>query len=302
MKADFSKIRTIPLKKRKNKTKISDFSDIKKRFPDTIPDILAGKDFKEVVDAIKKAKKDKKKIIVMAGAHVIKCGLAPIIINLMKRGFIDHLAMNGAGSIHDFEIAYIGETSEDVAANIEDGTFGMADETGKYIHEALKRYGEKGYGFAVGKQIIEMDLPNKEHSMLAVAFGLNIPVTIHSAIGTEIIHQHPDCDGAMLGRATYHDFKIFTESICELEDGVLLNIGSAVVLPEVFLKAITVARNLGYKVRRFTTANFDMIKHYRPTENVVNRPTSMGGKGYTIIGMHEIMIPLLHHCLIDRIN
>lgn len=300
-KVDFNKVKTFPLAERKNKVDVADFVRLDAPVLECFPKILAGKEFHECVEALEKAAREKKTIILMLGAHVIKCGLSPMVIDLVHRGIITHVAMNGAGSIHDFEVAFQGKTSEDVATNLEDGTFGMADETGKYIMEALKQ-SDAGYGSAVGKKIIEMNLPQQEYSILAACVKKNVPVTIHSAIGTEIIHQHPACDGAALGRTSYHDFKTMIDTISTLEDGVVLNFGSAVILPEVFLKALTVARNVGYKVEKFTAINLDMIRHYRPQVNVVERPTSKGGKGYHLVGMHEIMIPLLYHALLQKLG
>ncbi|MBS3096375.1 hypothetical protein J4480_02940, partial [Candidatus Woesearchaeota archaeon] len=243
-------------------------------------------------------------IILMMGAHVIKVGMSLLVIDLMKKRIITHVAMNGAGPIHDFELALIGETSEYVEQTIEDGTFGMIEETGSILNEAIKEGAKNNYGmgYAVGKKINDLNLPNKGYSILYNAYKLNIPVTVHAAIGTDIIHQHPNCDGAAVGKTSYQDFKIFAESVSRLEDGVILNVGCAVILPEVFLKALTIARNLGYKVENITAANFDMINHYRPRENVVQRPTSLGGKGFIIIERHEKTIPTLHRKIVDLIK
>src|SRR3989338_8443743 len=245
-----------------------------------------------------------KKIIVMMGAHLIKTGMSLLIIDLMKKGIINHIAMNGAGPIHDFELALIGETSEYVENTIEDGTFGMIEETGRILNGAIKEGAENnlGYGYSIGKKINDLNLKNKEYSILYNAYKLNIPVTVHVAIGTDIIHQHPSCDGAAIGKTSYKDFKIFAESVSKLEEGVILNLGSAVILPEVFLKALTVARNLGFKVEKITAANFDMNNHYRPRENVITRPTSLGGHGFIIIGRHENTIPTLHRLIVEKMK
>ena len=239
----------------------------------------------------------------MTGAHVIKVGMSLLIIDLMKKGVIKHIAMNGAFPIHDFELALIGETSEYVERAIEDGTFGMVEETGRILNEAIKEGAKnnEGMGYSIGKKISDLNLPNKEYSILYNAYKLKIPVTVHVAIGTDIIHQHPSCDGAAVGQTSYHDFKIFAESVSKLENGVILNIGCAVILPEVFLKALTIARNLGCKVENITTANLDMIDHYRPRENVVHRPTSLGGKGFIIIEKHEKTIQTLHRKIVESI-
>ena len=295
---DFSKIKTISIKQRKNKVNLNDL--IK---PENSKMLINSKDFDELVDRIITAHKNNKQIIFMIGAHVIKVGMSLLIIDLMKKGVIKHIAMNGAGPIHDFELALIGETSEYVENTIEDGTFGMIEETGRILNEAIKEgvKNNNGMGYAIGKKINDLNLPNDEYSILYNAYKLNIPVTVHVAIGTDIIHQHPTCDGAAIGKTTYQDFKLFSESVSKLEDGVILNIGCAVVLPEVFLKALTIARNLGFKVENITAANFDMMDHYRPRENVVKRPTSLGGEGYIIIEKHEKTIPTLHRKIVDNI-
>jgi hypothetical protein len=213
--------------------------------------------------------------------------------------------MNGAGSIHDYEISLIGETSEDVAAVLHEGHFGMAEETGRDINRALREGVARGvgYGEAVGRFIIDNDNPYREYSLLAACVARDIPVTVHAAIGTDIIHQHPATDGAVIGAATYTDFRLLASVVAELGDGgVFLNIGSAVILPEVFLKALSIVKNLGHRVDRFTTANFDMFQHYRPLQNVVKRPTSGGSRGYTITGHHEIMIPLLAAGILDKVE
>ena len=296
---DFNKIKTIPIRQRKNKVKLKDL--IK---PDNSKIFLNSGEFGELVERIADSYKNKKQIILMMGAHVIKVGMSLLVIDLMKKRIITHVAMNGAGPIHDFELALIGETSEYVEKTIEDGTFGMIEETGSILNEAIKEGAKNNYGmgYAVGKKINDLNLPNKGYSILYNAYKLNIPVTVHAAIGTDIIHQHPNCDGAAVGKTSYQDFKIFAESVSRLEDGVILNVGCAVILPEVFLKALTIARNLGYKVENITAANFDMINHYRPRENVVQRPTSLGGKGFIIIERHEKTIPTLHRKIVDLIK
>ena len=296
---NFSKIKTISIKQRKNKVRLSDL--IK---PEDSKELFNSEEFEELAERIINAYRNKKQVILMMGAHVIKVGMSLLVIDLMKKGVVKHVAMNGAGPIHDFELALIGETSEYVEQTIEDGTFGMIEETGSILNQAIKEGAKNGYGmgYAIGKKINDLNLPNKECSILYNAFKLGVPVTVHAAIGTDIIHQHPSCDGAAVGKTTYQDFKIFVESASKLEDGVILNIGCAVILPEVFLKALTIARNLGYKVERITAANFDMINHYRPRENVVQRPTSLGGKGFIIIERHEKTIPALHRKIVNSIK
>ena len=296
---DFSKIKTISIKQRKNKVKLSDLVS-----PENSKVLMDSIELNELCDITTNAAVRNKQIILMMGAHVIKVGMNLLIIDLMKKGIIKHIAMNGAGPIHDFELALIGETSEYVEKTIEDGTFGMIEETGKILNEAIKEGAKSnhGLGYSIGKKINDLNLPNKECSILYNAYKLNIPVTVHVAIGTDIIHQHPSCDGAALGKTSYQDFKIFAESVSKLEEGIILNIGCAVILPEVFLKALTIARNLGYKVEKITAANFDMNNHYRPRENVVTRPTSLGGQGFTIIERHEKTVPTLHRLLINGLN
>jgi len=309
-KIDLAKLKTYPISKRAHKVRHQDFAKpLSKgaRFSDfynSLPAILSGNTLRQVVEAIVAARKKKKPVIAMMGSHVIKCGLNPIIIELVKKGIITAVALNGSGIIHDFEIALIGKTSEDVEEALEDGSFGMAKETALYLNGAIGEAVEKdiGAGRAVGQVIEEEKLPFKDLSILYNCVKQDVPVTVHIAVGTDIIHQHPSCDGANLGEASLRDFHNFIEVVSGLGDGgVVLNIGSAVILPEVFLKAINVARNLGYKVKDFTACNFDMTAHYRPHQNVVSRPITSGGRGYTIIGYHEIMIPLLAQSLIEKI-
>lgn len=274
------------------------------KFYNSLPDILVARDFKAVVSAILRAHRLGKPVIFMAGAHVIKCGLNPLVIDLIKRNVVTAIALNGAGIIHDFELVFTGRTSEDVAKALEDGSFGMAKETALFINKAIKSGSSKGQGigYSVGKAISKEKLPYKRLSLLYNCFKHNIPLTVHVGIGTDIIHQHPSCNGEAVGKGSLIDFHKFIEVVSGLGDGgVVINAGSAVILPEVFLKAVSVARNLGFKVKNFTTSNFDQIHHYRPHQNVVTRPVSSGGKGYYIIGHHEIMIPLLHRAIIEKI-
>jgi deoxyhypusine synthase len=243
----------------------------------------------------------------MMGGHVVKSGLSLLIIDLMKRGVITHVAGNGSVSIHDFEMALIGETSEYVPRSIEDGSFGMAEETGRFMNEAINRYAEEGMGYAIGRWIVEHNLPYQEYSILANAYRLGIPVTIHVAIGTDIIHQHPACDGARTGLATYTDFKMLCHSVAHMKEGCYLNFGSAVIGPEVFLKALSIARNLGYQVHPITTANFDLRRglndyFYRPSKNIVVRPTSLGGRGFNLRVDHKVSIPSLHRLVVEALE
>jgi len=306
---DVSKIRTTSLKKRKSKVSIKDFAKILtkmssfKEFYRSLPNILKASELQYLVDRIIEAKKEKRMIIVMMGAHVIKCGLSPIIIDLMKRGVIKAIALNGAGIIHDSEVAMIGGTSEDVGVAIEDGSFGMARETADFINNSINKGFKEGYGIGrvLGVDLYKSKFPYKDLSILSSGIKYKVPVTCHVAIGTDIIHQHPSANGEAIGEGSLIDFRNFIYSVSRLEKGVLVNFGSAVILPEVFLKAFTVARNLGHKIRHFTTANFDMIPHYRPYQNILTRPTSLGGRGISITGHHEIMIPLLYRMVIDRL-
>lgn len=287
---DFKKIKTIPISKRENKVSIKDFAKPKSKF--TPPQ---DKSLEELAEEVIKSYRNHKKVVAMMGAHVVKCGLSLYVIELMKKGVISHIALNGAGSIHDFEIALIGETSEDVGKNILNGTFGMAEETGQMMNKAIKK-GKFGYGKTIGQMITKKKFKYKEYSIQYWGYRLGIPVTVHVAIGTDIIHQHPSCDGAAIGKKSYQDFKIFTDTISRLEKGVLLNIGSAVILPEVFLKSLSIARNLGYKVEDFCRANLDMIDSYRPRLNVLERP-SKKGKAFNIQGRHEQTVPALYYLI-----
>jgi len=306
---DFTRVKVYSIKDRKSKVNIAEFAGTPKKggsfgeFYKGLPDILAVKDFRSVVDALASAYRRDKMVIFMLGAHVIKCGLSPLVIDLMKRGLIKTVSLNGAGIIHDAEIAMAGKTSEDVGAGILSGSFGMAKETAEFINEAINDGCGEGIGEAVGKKIADEKLKNSALSILAAGHKLNIPVTVHVAIGTDIIHQHPSADGAAIGEGSMADFRKLVESVARLgSGGVVINFGSAVILPEVFLKAINLARNLGNKVKGFTAANFDMYTHYRPSQNILLRPTQKGfGRGYNIIGHHEIMLPLLYRAVVEKI-
>ncbi|NOX38529.1 MAG: hypothetical protein GXO78_13440 [Calditrichaeota bacterium] len=307
-KLTFEGIKTYSIRERFSKVAISDFSRVPNRstsleaFLSMLPDILVAKDFKEFVQHYRQAIADDQMILWMMGAHVIKVGLNPVIVELIRRRYIRHLAMNGAGVIHDVEIAMWGITSEDVATALQDGSFGMARETAAFINEALSRNrgNDKGYGEVIGERLIQEKAPNLHLSLLAACVQHEVPVSIHPALGTEIIHQHPNLDGAAFGEKSLLDFQVFSHSLTRLRKGsIVLNVGSAVILPEVFLKALTVVRNLKYPAYDFFTAVFDMIRHYRPTVNVKERPTLGGGKGYYFVGHHEIMIPLLAGLLLD---
>jgi hypothetical protein len=310
-------VKTYPLASRKSKVNVNDFARPVSanaplsKFLDSLPDILAARDFRAIASAIHQAKKQRKAILWGIGGHVIKTGLGPLLVELMRRGFISGIAMNGAALIHDFEIALSGNTSEDVEAGLGAGQFGMARETGEYLNQVAVTAARTriGYGEAAGQFLAARGLPqaNAHASVLWNAYRMRIPVTVHLAIGTDIPHMHPAADGAALGAATYHDFRLFCSLVKEMHSGgVYLNWGSAVLLPEVFLKAVSVVRNLGVSLRPITTANFDFIQHYRPTQNVVKRPTSplpgrraQDSRGFAFTGHHELLLPLLSAALLS---
>jgi hypothetical protein len=305
---DLSGVQTYPLNSRANKAKAADFA---KRFQpgsgingflDSLPRILAAADFKAVVAAIHAAHAGGRGILWGLGAHVLKTGLSPIVIDLMERGFISAIATNGAGVIHDFELALSGATSEDVDAALGPGRFGMAEETGRLLNDAINRGVGAGLGFgqAVGRALSEMNPPHGGLSILAAAARLDIPVTVHVGIGTDVIHMHPSASGAALGEGSLRDFRFFVSNVARLERGVYLNCGSAVMLPEVFLKAVALARNRGASLDGLTTVNLDFTRLYRPQTNVVSRPVAGIGRGYSLVGHHEIMIPLLAAALVER--
>lgn len=306
----FEKIKTYPLKERTSKVGIENFAKawkLRGSMTDwliSLPKILAGNDFVEIIRRIVRAAASNKTIILAMGAHAIKVGLNPIILDLMNRRIISGVAMNGAGIIHDVEVAMVGQTSEDVAIEIGKGRFGMAEETGKFLNAAIIEGAKQGLGLgrSVGTMLARENFPFNKYSLIAKAYDLDIPVTVHVAIGTDIIHFHPNVDGASIGRTSHLDFRIFARLVSTLEKGVFINLGSAVILPEVFLKALSLVRNLGYKVRDFSTLNMDFIQHYRPMTNVVHRPTLEGGKGYSLTGHHEIMFPLLAAAVIEGLK
>jgi hypothetical protein len=304
-------VHTYPLASRKSKVNVREFAKPAQanttltKFLDSLPHILAAGDLRQLLGAIHAARKQRKAILWGFGGHVIKVGLGPLLIDLMDRGFVSGIAMNGAALIHDFEIALAGNTSEDVAAGLGGGQFGMAEETGKYLNEIAKlaQRIRIGYGEAAGQFLNSgiLKVPHAKSSVLAGAHKRRIPVTVHLAIGTDIPHMHPAAEGAALGAATHLDFRLFCALVERMHPGgVYLNWGSAVLLPEVFLKAVSVVRNLGVPLRPITTANFDFIQHYRPLQNVVKRPTASGrsqrgpeSHGYAITGHHELLFPLV---------
>lgn len=304
---DLSGLKTIPLAARGGKVKQTDFAKACRPHSgvdgllESLPHILAADTLRAVVDAMVAARAKQKPVIWGMGGHVIKCGLAPVLIDLMHRGFATAFAMNGSASIHDFEIALCGETSEDVEAVLPDGRFGSAEETGREWNLALA--GGDGAGEALGRALDRLaPEQHAEASLLLRAWRARVPVTVHIAIGTDTPHTHPAANPEALGRATHHDFRLFCSLVAALNDGgVYINAGSAVVMPEVFLKAVSSVRNLGHDLRNFTTVNLDFLQHYRPRVNVVERPHAQsGGRGYALTGHHEIMIPLLAALLIEK--
>ena len=312
--ADLAAVRTLPIARRPNKVRAEEFASPPPNgnrsfaaFVASLPDVLVARDFRRVVDAIAHAKRAGRGVVVMLGGHVVKTGLAPLLIDLMERGIITHLAMNGSAAIHDYEVARFGGTSEDVAAGLRDGTFGMAEETGRGLNDAFTRgmREERGMGEAIGVALESIPgLAHPELSVILAAHRLGLPVTVHAALGAEIIHQHPAANGAAIGDTSHRDFRRLAASLPLLHDGgVVLNLGSAVIMPEVFLKALTIARNLGDgRPTDFTTCDLDMQRHYRPRVNVVQRPTLAGGSGYEITGHHELMVPLLAWAVVEQLE
>jgi rfaE bifunctional protein kinase chain/domain len=312
---DLTRVKTYPLEKRENRVALEDLI-----FPHTPYRLLENSELGEVSGRIAEARRNGKPFIFMFGAHVIKRGLAPLVIDLLKRGVITHLASNGAATIHDFEIAFQGHTSEDVVKSLEDGSFGMAEETGLLMNMAIQGGVSQGLGIgeALGRLIAEDErFVYREHSVLYNAYKIGVPFTVHVAIGTDIIHQHPRADFAAIGWASGQDFKIFSQAVCGLQGGVFGNFGSSVIGPEVFLKALSIARNLGHVVKVFTTANFDLVQlgdyrkpigdedpdyYYRPRKNIVNRPVASGGRGYHITGDHRDTLPNLYHQIVAQLE
>jgi hypothetical protein len=301
-------VKTYPLAARPSKVSVTDAGrawrggGTFRAYLDCLPNQLAVQSFRQVVAAVLEARRRGKPVILGMGAHVIKVGLSPILVDLLDRHLITAVAMNGACTVHDFELAYSGFTSEDVEAQLSEGEFGMAEETGRFINEAVADGVRRGLGFgrALGDRLLKLDPPYLSQSIVAACARLDLPCTVHVAIGTDIVHMHPSCDGAAVGEATHRDFRLLAAVVADLDDGgVYFNVGSAVLLPEVFLKALTLARNLGRRVRDFVTVNLDFIQHYRPTQNVVRRPVGRGGKGYALTGHHELLVPLLAAALIE---
>ncbi len=306
------KLKTYPLRTRHSKVKATDAATPWKRggsfqrFLKTLPDVLAGNTFRAVVEAIVRARKNGRPVILGMGAHPTKVGLNPILVDLMKKEVITAVAMNGAVVIHDFELAYLGQTSEEVEAEIDSGRFGMAEDTGRILNEAITKGGENGWGMgeAIGRYMVSHSkmFPYRRSSLLATGVQLDLPVTVHVAIGTDIIHMHPTANGEAIGAGSLIDFRKLAAVVSRMEGGVYINLGSAVLMPEVFLKTVTLGRNLGRALKRITTVNMDFLSHYRPLTNVVKRPTQKGGQGYTLTGHHEIMVPLLAGAVLEALR
>jgi hypothetical protein len=304
---DVSGVTTYPLKSRRSKTRVEDFArpyaggSSLTAFLEGLPRILAAADLAAVVEAVRAARSRGGGIVWGLGAHIVKTGLSPIVIDLMERGFVSAMATNGAGIIHDFEIALSGATSEEVGQSLGTGQFGMAEETGRLLNRAINEGVASGLGIgqAVGAFLTRHHPQFERVSLAAAAARLQIPLTVHVAVGTDIIHMHPDASGQALGEGSLRDFKYFVSNIAKLEGGVYLNCGSAVILPEAFLKAVSLVRNRGIALANLTTVNLDFARLYRPETNVVSRPTAGSGRGYTLVGHHEIMIPLLAAALIE---
>jgi hypothetical protein len=308
---DFAGLKTVGLQERGGKVKTADFATPYQPgtgiagLLNSLPYILAAESFRAIIDALAAARRQKRAILWGLGGHVVKCGLAPVLLDLMRRGYATGFALNGSTAIHDFEIALAGHTSEDVEAVLPDGRFGAAEETGREMNRAIMEGndGDIGVGESLGRTLEAFGPRNRapEVSLLLNAYRARVPVTVHVAIGTDTPHTHPAANGAEIGAATHRDFRLFCTLVTELnQGGIYLNVGSAVLLPEVFLKAVSAVRNLGHPLGEFTTVNFDMLQHYRPRVNVVERPhAAAGGKGYAITGHHELMIPLLAAALIE---
>ncbi len=307
---DPSGIRTYPLAERPSKVHVGTLQPPYRpggsfrAFVESLPRFLQAEDLRAVAEAVARAHREERVVLLGLGAHNIKVGLQPLYADLMARGLVSAVALNGAGIVHDLELALAGHTSEDVAAQLRQGRFGMARETGEWVSGVIRRARDRGVGlgFAVGEAIWEEGLPHREASLLAAAYRHGVTATVHVAVGTDIVHMHPGCDGAALGETSLRDFRRFAALVAELEGGVYLNVGSAVVLPEVFLKALTLARNLGREVTHLTTANLDFVRHYRPSVNVVGRPTGGGGRGYHLTGPHEILVPLLFGWVLELLE
>jgi deoxyhypusine synthase len=308
--ANLEGVKTLSIRDRKSKVALRDFARPLRagmtvaELIESLPDLLAARDLRTLLDRLERAIRDGREWIVLMGGHVVKTGLAPVLDPMVEDRWIRCLAMNGSGAVHDVEIALFGRTSEVVEENLADGSFGMARETAEFLNEAAgeARDRRQGLGERLGEKLHEAGAPHAAESLLATAHRAGVPATVHVALGTDIVHQHPSARGDAIGDASLRDFRILAARVAALQGGVVTNLGSAVLLPEVFLKALTVARNLGHEVEDFAAANFDMIRHYRPITNVVSRPTAGKGWGAHLTGHHEILIPLLGAALRDRLG
>jgi hypothetical protein len=307
---DLKDIKTYSLSERHSKVRVRDFArswepgGSLKEFVARLPRVQAGRAFQEVAAAWVRARKGGRQVLLGMGAHPLKVGLSPILIDLIRKGLLTGVALNGAGIIHDAEIAMVGCTSEDVDQDLGCGRFGMARETAEFLNSAISWGAAAGLGLgeAVGRRLLAADFPHRHLSLVAAAVELGLPVTVHVAVGTDIIHLHPSVDPEALGKTTHLDFRLFAALVSDLAAGVFLNLGSAVILPEVFLKALTLARNLGHQVAPLTTVNLDFIQHYRPLTNVVRRPTAGAGQGYALTGHHELLFPLLAATVLEEME
>jgi hypothetical protein len=303
-------IKTYSLCERHSKVSFQDFGSPWRRgggfreFVDRLPRILAGETLRHVAAAWVRARRQGRQVLLGMGAHPIKVGLSPVLIDLLKRGLITGVAMNGAGIIHDAEVAMVGRTSEDVDEVLGSGAFGMARETAEFLNAAIAWGASQGLGLgqAVGRRLVESDFPHRDLSLVGMAASLEVPLTVHVAVGTDIIHLHPSVDPEALGATTHRDFRLFAALVSELDNGVFINLGSAVIIPEVFLKALTLARNLGHKASPLTTVNLDFVQHYRPLTNVVRRPTIDAGQGLALTGHHELMFPMLAAMVVEEME
>lgn len=307
---ELEKIRTYSIKERASKVSAARFGRAWEKgggladFLDRLPGLLAADEFRQAVDRLAAAVSGRRTVILAMGGHPVKVGLSPLIIDLMKRGIVSLLAVNGSVAVHDAEVALVGATSEDVAASLFSGAFGMARETAEVVHRAAAEAVRQGIGLgrALGMELAGEKFPYRSQSLFASGLEYDVPVTVHLALGTDIVHIHPAADGAQLGQASFEDFRLFCRAVAGLEGGVFINLGSAVIMPEVFLKAVSLARNLGHGLKDLTTINMDFVQQYRPRVNVVERPTADGGKGFNLIGHHELMFPLLAAALIERLG
>ena len=307
---DRSKVRTRSARRRRSKVRLDDEATPHRRgasfarFLESLPGVLGAADLRRAIDATVRAHERGKTILWGLGAHVVKVGLAPLLVDLLERRLASGVMLNGAGCVHDLELAMMGRTSEDVEASLDDGSFGMAKETSENLNRAIAAGAQEGLGMgaAVGREILEGRYPHKDRSILAAAARLDVPVTVHVAIGTDIHHMHPGADGAALGATSLRDFETLTGLVATLGDGIVFNVGSAVILPEVFLKAVSLARNLGHPIKRFTAVDIDFIRQYRPSVNLVGRPTRLGGRGISLVGHHEILLPLIAAGIIEAVE